>query len=94
MNCTYVKLGLLLLFLCNRWAQFMAILYGFAARCLFGVEFLIQSLYIVRNIQNSIETLGNLCTEPGPPVSLSEQFRHLESYFNFSNSFMDRVQMY
>ena len=44
MNCTYVKLGLLLLFLCNRWAQFMAILYGFAARCLFGVEFLIQSL--------------------------------------------------
>ena len=37
MNCTYVKLGLLLLFLCNRWAQFMAILYGFAARCLFGV---------------------------------------------------------
>ena len=39
MNCTYVKLGLLLLFLCNRWAQFMAILYGFAARCLFGVVF-------------------------------------------------------
>ena len=39
--CTYVNLGLLLLFLCKRnWTQFMAILYGVAARCLFGVVFL------------------------------------------------------
>ena len=37
-NCTYVNLGLLLLFFLT-WAQFMAILYGFAARCLFGVVF-------------------------------------------------------
>ena len=38
-NCTYVNLGLLLLF-CVTGAQFMAILYGLAARCLFGVVFL------------------------------------------------------
>ena len=31
-------------------------------------EFLIQILQIVRNMQNSIETRGNLCTELGPPV--------------------------
>ena len=36
----YVNLGLLFHFLCNRWVQFMAILYVFAARCLFGVVFL------------------------------------------------------
>ena len=44
-------------------------------------------------MQNSIETRGNLRTKLGTPVSLSEQFCHLESYFNFSNSFMDRIQM-
>ena len=34
-NSTYVNLGLLLFFFfCVTWAQFMAILYGFAARCL------------------------------------------------------------
>ena len=38
-NCTYLNLGLLLLFYVT-WAQFMAILCGFAARCLFGVVFL------------------------------------------------------
>ena len=31
-------------------------------------EFLIQSLKIVRNMQNSIETRGNLCIKLGPPV--------------------------
>ena len=31
-------------------------------------EFLLQILQIVRNMQNSIETRGNLCTELGPPV--------------------------
>ena len=31
-------------------------------------EFLIQILQIVRNMQNSIETRGNLGTELGPPV--------------------------
>ena len=30
------------------------------------IEFLIQSLKIVRNMQNSMETRGNLCTELGP----------------------------
>ena len=32
------------------------------------IEFLLQSLEIVSNMQSSIETHGNLCTEPGPPV--------------------------
>ena len=32
------------------------------------IEFLIQSLKIVRNMQNSIETCGNLCIELGWPV--------------------------
>ena len=34
----------------------------------FYIEFLTQSFWIVRNMQNSIETRGNLCTELGPPV--------------------------
>ena len=38
-NCTYTNLGPLLFF-CVTWSQFTAILYGFAARCLFGVVFL------------------------------------------------------
>ena len=33
------------------------------------IEFLIQSLEIVRNVQNGIETRDNLCTEFGPPVN-------------------------
>ena len=34
-----------------------------------NIEFLIQIfLKIVRNMQNSIKTRGNLCTELGPPV--------------------------
>ena len=36
----YGNLGLLLIFLCNLWAQLMATLYCFAASCLFGVVFL------------------------------------------------------
>ena len=32
------------------------------------IEFLTQSFWIVRNMQNSIETRDNLCTELGPPV--------------------------
>ena len=32
------------------------------------IEFLIQSLEIVRNMQNCIETNDNLCTELEPPV--------------------------
>ena len=40
-NCTYGNLGLLFCwFFCVTWAQFMATLYCFAARCLFGVVFL------------------------------------------------------
>ena len=35
---TYVNLAMLMLF-CVTWSQFMAILYGCAARCLFGVGF-------------------------------------------------------
>ena len=39
-NCTYVNLRLLsCCFSCVTLAQFMAILYSFAARCLFGVVF-------------------------------------------------------
>ena len=38
------------------------------------IEFLIQSLLIVRNMQNSIETRGNLCTELGPPVFSSVDY--------------------
>ena len=36
--CTYVNLAMLMLFSVT-WTQIMAILYGFAARCLFGVRF-------------------------------------------------------
>ena len=38
------------------------------------IEFLIQSLLVVRNMQNSIETRGNLCTELGPPVFCSVDY--------------------
>ena len=41
-NCTYVNLGLLVLFLCNL-DSIHGRLYGFAARCLFGVVFLYKA---------------------------------------------------
>ena len=46
------------------------------------IKFLIQSLFkdlkIFRNMQNKIETRGNLCTELGPPVdSLIEEANSL-----------------
>ena len=40
-------------------------------------EFLIQSLKIVRNMQNSIETRGNLYIKLGPPVGpLTKWYTH------------------
>ena len=41
-------------------------------------EFLIQILQIVHNMQNSIETRSNLCTELGPPVQSSALLRFTE----------------
>ena len=44
------------------------------------IEFLIQSLLIVRNMQNSMETHGNLCTELGPPVFCSVDYGTLYNF--------------
>ena len=48
-------------FFCVTWAQFMAVLYGFTARCLFGVVFLQKRSKAGDGVQSRLTKLS--CTD-------------------------------